>query len=63
MEGRTVIAIAHHLSTLRAMDRIIVMEDGAHEELLERGGLYSELWSHQASGFLDLETGLSPVQA
>jgi ATP-binding cassette, subfamily B, bacterial len=59
MQNRTVIAIAHRLSTLRAMDRIIVMdkgkitEDGTHEELLEKKGLYASLWSHQASGFLE----------
>ena len=59
MEGRTVIAIAHRLSTLRAMNRIIVMdegrviEDGTHEELLARGGLYASFWSHQAGGFLE----------
>jgi ATP-binding cassette subfamily B protein len=59
MEQRTVIAIAHRLSTLRAMDRIIVMdkgaiiEDGSHEELLAREGLYATLWNHQAGGFLE----------
>ncbi len=59
MEGRTVIAIAHRLSTLRAMDRLIIfdegkiVEDGTHEELLAEGGLYADLWNHQAGGFLE----------
>ncbi len=58
MEGRTVIAIAHRLSTLRKMDRIIVMEegqikeDGNHESLAHSGGIYQRLWNHQAGGFL-----------
>ncbi len=58
MEGKTVIAIAHRLSTLSEMNRIIVLEegkiieDGNHYELLEKGGQYSNLWSHQAGGFL-----------
>jgi len=61
MEGKTVIAIAHRLSTLREMDRIIVLdqgqivEDGAHDELLKAGGMYAELWGHQAGGFLQDE--------
>jgi len=58
MEGKTVVAIAHRLSTLREMDRIIVMEagkiveDGTHEELTKSGGVYANLWEHQAGGFL-----------
>lgn len=58
MEGKTVIAIAHRLSTLREMDRIIVMEsgnvveDGTHKELSQAGGVFQKLWEHQAGGFL-----------
>ena len=58
MQGKTVVAIAHRLSTLREMDRIIVLEngkiveDGNHESLKEGGGVYQRLWEHQAGGFL-----------
>lgn len=58
MEGKTVLAIAHRLSTLKAMDRIIVLEggkvveDGTHEELIAREGIYADLWKGQISGFL-----------
>ncbi|MDO8575890.1 MAG: ABC transporter ATP-binding protein [bacterium] len=58
MKGKTVIAIAHRLSTLREMDRIIVFdggritEEGTHDELVAGSGIYSQLWAHQAGGFL-----------
>ena len=65
MEGKTVIAIAHRLSTLQLMDRLIVMDDariveeGTHEELLENGGLYAGLWSRQSGGFLTARKGVA----
>ncbi|OCG18884.1 multidrug ABC transporter ATP-binding protein [Gilliamella sp. App6-5] len=58
MEGKTVIAIAHRLSTIAAMDRLVVLdqgkiiEQGTHQELLKRNGLYAQLWKHQSGGFL-----------
>ena len=58
MEGKTVIAIAHRLSTISQMDRIIVMdegrivEEGNHEDLLARKGLYARYWNRQSGGFL-----------
>ncbi len=61
MKGKTVIAIAHRLSTLRGMDRLIVLdqgkitEEGTHEALVNAGGIYAELWRHQAGGFLQDE--------
>ncbi|HSE61549.1 MAG TPA: ABC transporter ATP-binding protein [Candidatus Saccharimonadales bacterium] len=59
MEGRTAIVIAHRLSTIQRMDRIIVLDDGAiveqgsHDQLLARGGIYAELWAHQSGGFIE----------
>jgi ATP-binding cassette, subfamily B, multidrug efflux pump len=58
MEGKTVIAVAHRLSTIAAMDRLIVMdkghivEEGSHAELIARKGIYASLWSRQSGGFL-----------
>jgi ATP-binding cassette subfamily B multidrug efflux pump len=59
MQGKTVIAIAHRLSTIAAMDRLIVMdkgriiEEGSHDQLIARGGLYARLWQRQSGGFID----------
>lgn len=58
MQNKTTLVIAHRLSTLLHMDRILVfdqgsiVEDGSHEELLERDGLYKKLWDAQIGGFL-----------
>ncbi|MBR3511244.1 MAG: ABC transporter ATP-binding protein [Alphaproteobacteria bacterium] len=57
-EGRTTIAIAHRLSTLRNMDRIVVLdkgvivEQGTHNQLLRKKGEYYRLWQMQSGGFL-----------
>lgn len=58
MQGRTTLVIAHRLSTLAAMGRILVfdkghiIEDGTHEALLALGGHYAHMWHCQAGGFL-----------
>jgi len=58
MKDKTVIAIAHRLSTIAAMDRLIVMdqgeivEQGSHQELLAKNGVYAQLWTHQTGGFI-----------
>jgi ATP-binding cassette subfamily B protein len=58
MRGKTVIVVAHRLSTVSHLDRILVfdrgviVEDGSHAQLLARRGHYHRLWSRQADGFL-----------
>jgi ATP-binding cassette, subfamily B, bacterial len=57
MAGKTVIAIAHRLSTVMDMERLIVLQrgvivaDGSHAQLLREGGLYADLWHRQSGGF------------
>ncbi|MBS0235757.1 MAG: ABC transporter ATP-binding protein [Proteobacteria bacterium] len=61
MQGKTTIVIAHRLSTLLHMDRILVfdkgkiIEDGTHQQLLSSGGLYKTMWDAQVGGFLPEE--------
>ena len=58
MVGRTALVVAHRLSTVARMDRLIVLEQGAiaqsgtHASLLEAGGVYADLWHRQSGGFL-----------
>ncbi|MBP0617545.1 ABC transporter ATP-binding protein [Jiella mangrovi] len=74
MEGKTVIAVAHRLSTIAALDRLVVLdkgaivEEGTHADLVARGGLYASLWARQVGGFLpaganDDDDGASAIRA
>jgi ATP-binding cassette subfamily B protein len=59
MRNRTAIVIAHRLSTVRRMDRLVVLEEGriveqgSHRELIGRGGQYASLWNHQSGAFVE----------
>lgn len=61
MDNKTVIAIAHRLSTIAQMDRLIVLdkghivEQGTHNELIAKGGIYAQLWTHQTGGFIGMD--------
>lgn len=61
MRGRTSIVIAHRLSTVASLDRIVVLshgrivEDGTHAELVSAGGEYARLWNRQTGSFLGSE--------
>ncbi len=61
MDGKTTIAIAHRLSTLARMDRIVVLdagrivEEGTHDQLLAENGLYARYWNRQSGGFINVK--------
>ncbi len=58
MKGKTTLVVAHRLSTIKHLDRIVVLddghivEDGTHDELIEKNGLYARLWKHQSGEFI-----------
>jgi len=58
MQNKTTLVVAHRLSTLLRMDRILVfnhgqvVEEGSHDELLQKKQLYSRMWNMQVGGFL-----------
>jgi ATP-binding cassette subfamily B protein len=65
MKGRTSLVIAHRLSTVAALDRIVVLragkivEEGTHRQLIRKGGEYDKLWSRQSGAFLEEDEEIS----
>jgi len=63
MLNKTTLAVAHRLSTIATMDRLVVLdrgeitEEGNHATLLKLNGLYSKLWSRQSGGFIGTDLG------
>ena len=61
MQGKTVLAVAHRLSTISNMDRLIVLESGkiveqgSHSELQIQNGVYSNFWKRQSGGFIEFK--------
>jgi len=62
MRGKTVLAVAHRLSTIASLDRLVVLEagqiveSGTHEQLIDQKGVYSRLWKRQSGGFIGQST-------
>ena len=67
MKGRTSIVIAHRLSTVASLDRIVVLregeivEDGVHSELIAAGGEYADLWERQTGGGIGEPDGIDTI--